>query len=192
MRSDVASLLRAVLADLADALPRLVLADCLDETGDTADAAWATYLRLAADPAADLGWAAREVSGRLTASLSVPVGEFLADADGLLRLLPAERFTVPVPVDYSVPRDCLGRVTEPIAVAHRGLPLGQSGRRVVIGMVVPTDWDAMAAIHSATTSHLGPVAVAVPGDQLAALVARTFTQALAIVGTRPAPPPRTL
>lgn len=175
--TDIAEgLIRRVLAEPGDTLARLVFADWLDESGD---AAWAEYIRLRAQGAPDSAEAGR----RVTATLALPAAEFAANIAARLDLLPAANFTVTVE-DYAVPRPILGRMTESAAVLWRGLPLAAEPGRTLVGMVAPTDRRAVVALGELVDGEA--VAVRVPGDQLADLVARTFTRAIALVGARPA------
>lgn len=191
MPDAAASFVRRILADPTDTLSRLVFADWLDESGTEANAAWALYLRLRARAADDRNAIDREVArseaelvgARVEAGLSVPAAAYAGNVGALLDLLPAANVTVTVD-GYTVPRPALGRVTESAAGRWRGLPLTAGGGRVLLGMVVPSDAEAVRELSRLVDGLT--VAVKVPGDQLAHLVHRTFTRALALVGTGPA------
>ena len=191
MSASIDAFVRRVLADPADRTTRLVFADYLEEQGD---AAWANYLRLRVELAdvADavdrdlVREALKRSEGELGAQLTVEGSAFVPQFAALLDLLPASRFTVTLGDEFSVPRDTLRRVTEPVAIEWRGLPLAQAriGETwtTLLGMVAPTDRGALGQLEHAVGSAV--VAVRVPGDQLSKLVDRTFTRALAL--TRPA------
>ena len=184
-------LVRRILAEPGDALARLVFADWLEESGAAANQVWAEYIRLRSratdDPNAvnrELSTdRARETGSRVEVRLTLTAKEFVQDIGSRLDLLPAANFTVTVET-YNVPRPSLGRVTESAAGTWRGLPLASARGRTLLGMVVPTDREAIDRLAALVDGDV--VAVRVPGDQLAHLVARTFTRAIALVGERPA------
>ena len=184
-------LIGRILAEPGDVLARLVFADWLEESGTAANGVWAEYIRLRARAADDPNAVNRELAAersretglRVDARLTVSAQEFAQDIGSRLDLLPAANFTVTVE-DYSVPRPTLGRVTESAAALWRGLPLASARGRTLLGMVVPTDREAVDQLAALVGGEA--VAVRVPGDQLADLVARTFTRAIALVGERPA------
>ena len=190
MSDSAGAFVRRILDAPTDPLIRLVFADWLDETGTTANVAWADYLRLRAAAgqatnATDRILASRgaaAVAGLVTARLSVVADVFTPNFVGLLDLLPALNYSVAV-AGFSIDRAVLGRLTEPAALRWRGLPLAAHDGRVLLGMVVPGDAQAVAELGRLVTGN--PVAVAVPGDQLSDLVDRTFTRAIALVTPRP-------
>ena len=179
----------AVLADPADPFPRLVFADYLDDTGSPAAAAWAEYLRLraAADEADDalrgdvVRAAADAVAPRVTASLTVPAADFLADVPRFRDLLPVERFTLRL----------AGFTPRPPAVVpefcrlHRGLPLRRTQVGTVVGLID-------AASHEDRLHWQGYIRdalfVRVPTDELEPAIERAFAPtALAVVVPPPVP-----
>lgn len=129
----------AVLANTADPLPRLVLADYLDDTGIPANAAWAEYLRLRAAIADEVSAITRElmrdaaatVAPQILAGLTLKADDFLADVPGFLNLLPSERFTLRLS-DYTPPRRPHG---PDLCRLNRGVPLGEGNGQTVVGLI---------------------------------------------------------
>ena len=171
-------LVRRILAEPRDALARLVFADWLEESGDPGHAAWAAYIRLRS-----AGDATRAGALGVEATLRLSAAEFARDVTARLDLLPYENFTLTVG-DYAVPRAALGRVGEADAGRWRGLPLAAEPGLTLLGLVAPRDRRAVDAFRELVGGEVAPVRV--PGDELAHLVARTFTRAIALVSARPA------
>ena len=182
-KADADALMAAVLATPADPLPRLVFADYLDDTGTPGNAAWAEYIRLRTAAAAEgsavsreLLWdAAAEAAPRITATLSLPAADFLADVPSFRDLLPGERFTVRL--DGFTPRR--PAVLPEYCRANRGLPLGASPYRTVIGLID----EATAGDRGFwQTTYKDWLFVRLPTADLEPAIQRTFTtRALALV-----------
>ena len=134
------ALMAAVLANPADPLRRLVFADYLDDTGTPGNAAWAEYLRLRAAAAGEttalkreLLWdAAADAATKIVAGLTLPAATFLADVTSFRDLLPGERFTLLLD-GFTPPRPVIALAAT--CRDHRGLPLGTSPTRTVIGLI---------------------------------------------------------
>ena len=177
------ALMAAILAAPADPLPRLVFADYLDDTGTPGNAAWAEYIRLRAAAAAEgsavvrelLGEAATDVAPRITAGLTLPATDFLTDVPSFRDLLPGERFTVRL--DGFTPRR--PAVLPEYCRANRGLPLGASTYRTVIGLIEEaTDGDR----GFWQTMYKDWLFVRIPTADLEPAIQRAYTsRALALV-----------
>jgi uncharacterized protein (TIGR02996 family) len=163
---DANALMSAVLADPADRLRRLLLADYLDDLGGPANAAWAEFLRLRAATADEpsplrrdvMADAARVAAGGITARLTLPAAAFFPRLPDLFEVLPADRFTVQLG-DHAplLMNDTLCR-------EHRGLPLYRLGDgRTVVGLIPA----ATAAGRRWWDGRVGPaVFVGLPPEDL--------------------------
>jgi uncharacterized protein (TIGR02996 family) len=120
---DADAFLRAILDNLDDATPRLVFADWLEETDEPANVAWARYIRvqaeLAAQPPIGGRWGeledeAADEALRFEATLKVPAKLLVEQTRALLRLLPIERVTVDI-AGYVPPRAVVELIPESVA-----------------------------------------------------------------------------
>lgn len=185
MSATADALMAAVLADPADPLPRLVLADYLDDTGGPANAAWAEYIRLRAAATTEPSALTRElmresadaVAPDIVAGLAMPAAAFLADPGSFLDLLPADRFTLRL-AGFTPQR----LASDPaLCRSRRGLPLGRGDGRTVIAIIEQT----MLHMRQAwvTDPTFSPaLLVRVPTEELEPAIQRVYAQrALALV-----------
>ena len=144
----------AVLASPTDPLPRLVLADYLDDAGGEASTAWAEYIRLKAAANAEPSALKRELmrdtaaglAGRVVASLTLPASAFLAEPAAFLDLLPAKRFTLRL-AGFTPPRVTPEADT---CRAWRGIPLGPAVGLLAVGVIpeaTEDNWSDWAFRH---------------------------------------------
>ena len=123
---DADGLVRSVLTNPADPLPRLVLADWLDESGTESNANWAAYIR---EQAGDFSWDAARDRADIRARLTISADRMIR-CDGLLRLLPVRCFKLRL--------SCMNRsvrmlrlMPESLAREHQCVPLAQVGPRTL-------------------------------------------------------------
>ena len=125
------ALVRTILADPADPLPRLVFADWLDETDGVANHAWAKYLRLAVDLVhlpltpvrrAYLEAEQQRAAGEVRAGLTVRAEQFLAHAAEFRQLLPLRCLTLNLDTVEVAPAT-LARLSPELAREFSALPM---------------------------------------------------------------------
>ncbi len=140
--------MRRILSNPADAVPRLVFADWLEESGTSSNLAWARYLRLAdelanAPPddarrpkmAAELAKVGSLIRARLTCRAEVLV----AYPDAMRQLLPA-RCIVAKLEGVMPPQSVLELVPESVARQDQVLPLARlTDRTLILAAAYPTD-----------------------------------------------------
>ena len=140
-------LMRGILADPSDPLPRLVFADWLDDTGIPHNAAWAKYLRLAVDLVHLPLTAPRRlylqseldrVSTELVAELTYKAEQFIQYADSIRQLLPLERLTLKLDT-VSVPQAVIDFVPHAVALEHSALPLTLADDCLTVALANPAD-----------------------------------------------------
>jgi len=132
--------MRRILSNPADALPRLVFADWLEESGTSSNLAWARYLRLADELAnappdderrpkmeAELAKIGSLIRARLRCRAEVVV----AYPDAMLQLLPARNLIVKLD-SVMVPPAVLEFIPESVARESLVLPLAQLADGTVV------------------------------------------------------------
>lgn len=139
------ALVRTILADPADPLPRLVFADWLDETDAPANHAWAKYLRLAVDLVhlpltpprrAYLEALQTEAASDVRAALTVKAEQFVQHVAAFRQLLPLRCLTLNVDT-VMVPRAVLDFVPESVVRENTVLPLVVDGDTLVAAIPAP-------------------------------------------------------
>jgi uncharacterized protein (TIGR02996 family) len=177
---DADAFLRAILRDLDDATPRLVFADWLEETGDSGNIAWARYIRvqaeLAAQPAIGGRWGELEAKAadeapRIHATLKVPASLFVEQARAVLRLLPIEQLIVNVD-GFVIPRPIAEYVPASIAHEHRVLPLAVSRRDVHLAMADRHNGETLQILQFILNRRVVPIAT--DPESIPAAVERTY------------------
>ena len=125
------ALVRAILADPADPLPRLVFADWLDDTDSPPNHAWAKYLRLAVDLVhlpltpprrAYLEAEQQRAAADVRAGLTVKAEQFLQHTAAFRQLLPLRCLTLNLDT-VTVPPGILDALPSELAREHSALPL---------------------------------------------------------------------
>ncbi len=133
------ALVRTILADPADPLPRLVFADWLDETDAPANHAWAKYLRLAVDLVhlpltpprrAYLEALQAEAAGDVRAALTVKAEQFVQHVGAFRQLLPLRCLTLNVET-FRADRAVLELIPESVVREYSVLPLAGDGTTIV-------------------------------------------------------------
>lgn len=125
--SDRRAFIEAILAHPADDLPRLALADWLEEHGEPDDATWAGFIRAVAAIARDpdrpgLRKRAEDLGRQTIATTTLPAGEFLRHADALLQLYPEPNIAV-VLAGHDGSRTVIELVPESVARESQVFPL---------------------------------------------------------------------
>ena len=163
---DADAFLRAILHNLDDATPRLVFADWLEETDNGANTAWARYIRiqaeLAAQPPVGGRWGELEVQAAdealgIHTTLRVPARLFVEQTQALLRLLPAERLSVDL-TGFTVPRSVAEYVPASLAHERLLLPLAVGKSRMYLAMVEPRNVDTLEILEFILNRRVTPIA----------------------------------
>lgn len=178
---DADALMTGVLANPADPLPRLVLADWLEETDVPANVAWAHFLRarqqLAECRETDhvgigvLKKRIRELTPHIRAKLTLPAAYFVRHAFQLLRVLPAARFTVDLD-GFEVPPATLDVVPESVCRENLVLPLASAGNFLFVAIHPPPCGDTLQTLEFILNRHL--LGVSAAADQIRAALDRHF------------------
>lgn len=182
---DADALMTGVLANPADPLPRLVLADWLEETDVPANVAWAHFLRarqqLAECRATDhigigvLKKRIRELTPHIRAKLTLPAAYFVRHAFPLLRVLPAARFTVDLGgfLDgYQAAPETLELVPESVCRENLVLPLAHTDDFLFVAIRIPSCRDTLQKLEFILNRHI--IGVSAAADQIRAALDRHF------------------
>lgn len=178
---DADALMTGVLANPADPLPRLVLADWLEETDVPANVTWAHFLRarqqLAECRETDhvgigvLKKRIRELTPHIRAKLTLPAAYFVRHAFPLLRVLPAARFTVDLD-EFAVEPETIGLLPECIGRENVVFPLSHTDNFLFVAIHNPSCAETMSKLEFILNRHI--VGVLAEGDQIRAALDRHF------------------
>ncbi len=137
---DADAFMRRILSNPTDALPRLVFADWLEESGTSSNLAWARYLRLADELAnappddtrrpkmvAEL----QKIGSLIRAKLTCRAEVFVAYPDAMLQLLPAHCLVAKLDT-VMPPLVLLELVPESIVRENQVLPLAELSNRTLL------------------------------------------------------------
>ena len=133
------ALVRTILADPADPLPRLVFADWLDETDSVSNHAWAKYLRLAVDLVhtpmtpvrrAYIETEQQRAAADVRAGLTIRAEQFLAHEGPFRQLLPLRCLSLNLD-GVDIAPVTLTRLTPDLAREFSALPISVGATLVV-------------------------------------------------------------
>lgn len=173
-------LVRTILADPADPLPRLVFADWLDETDSVSNHAWAKYLRLAVDLVhtpmtpvrrAYIETEQQRAAADVRAGLVVRAEQFLAHEGPFRQLLPLRCLSLNLDSVEIAPAT-VARLAPDLAREFSALPIVDS-----VTLVVAVDAAAIDVAGEQLALRLGRrvEAVRAAADTLLAAIERHYT-----------------
>ena len=176
------ALVRTILADPADPLPRLVFADFLDETGTAPNMAWAKYMRLAVDLVhlpltpprrAYLEAVQAEAAAEVRAGLTYRAEQFIQHAAAMRQLLPLRCVTLNVET-VTVPADVIDQLPESVARERSALPLLDDDGRLTVA--VPDPADTLLIEQLAFVLNRRIEALKAPAEPLLAAIDRNYPE----------------
>lgn len=182
--------MRRILSNPADAVPRLVFADWLEESGTSSNLAWARYLRLADElanaPPDDarrpkMASEVAKVGSLIQARLRCRAEVFVAYPEAMLQLLPARCLFVNLN-SVTVPQEVVDFVPESYAFERQALPLAVVGRTLFVATPSPTRVTCQA-LEFALTLRVRPLVV--PSDQLELALGRHYPPLFVSYGLPP-------
>lgn len=174
------ALVRTILADPADPLPRLVFADWLDETGTAPNMAWAKYMRLAVDLVhlpltlprrAYLEAVQTEAAAEVRAGLTYRAEQFIQHAAAMRQLLPLRCVTLNVET-VVVPAAVIEWLPESVARERSALPLLHEDGRMTVA--VPDPADTLLIENLAFVLNRRVEALKAPAEPLLAAIDRHY------------------
>ncbi len=189
------ALVRTILADPADPLPRLVFADFLDETCTRPNMAWAKYMRLAVDLVhlpltpprrAYLEAVQAEAAAEVRAGLTYKAEQFIQHAAVMRQLLPLRCVTLNVET-VTVEAAVLDFVPEAVARELSILPVTVADACLVVASADPTATGDVS--DRLPSSHYRVEVVRAGPEGLAAAIGRNYDALadIAFVDSEPLP-----
>ena len=149
LHPDADAFVRAILRDPAEVSTRLVFADWLEETAETANVAWAGFLRVMAEAAPhdpksqewrDIQTRASEFADDIEATLTLDAAQLVGKVEHYWQVVPRERITARL-AGYELRRDFLELVPESVARENLVLPLELVGNRLTMATADPGNFD---------------------------------------------------
>jgi type IV pilus assembly protein PilB len=149
--SDAIAFVRTILSNPDDPVARLVLADWLDESGDSEKQVWAHYIRshdalsrtADSDPTYQHAWRRlSSIAEQVRFRVRVPASQFIPRAELLFRLLPPLQWTLDLE-GLQIPRPIIELMPESVARENVLLPLFICGSWLCFACAEPRDIDML-------------------------------------------------
>ena len=175
LHPDADAFVRAILRDPADLTTRLVFADWLEETGETANIAWAKYIRLMAKdphPSGTLTFESRdrqesEFAREIHAALTIDAAQLVGHVEHFWQLLPQQNITVKL-AGYALAQSVIELLPESVARENAVVGLHLDGQQLFVAVAEPKDYDTLQRLGFILNKEIVPVRA--DADDIAAAI----------------------